>query len=98
MTFTVEFKYDGERAQIHYANEGKDVQIFSRNLESNTGKYPDAIDYIKLAVKDKKSTFIVDAEVVAWDVNKQCILPFQILSTRARKVGGILIIFINLIN
>ncbi|XP_047483404.1 DNA ligase 1-like [Penaeus chinensis] len=82
--FTCEFKYDGERAQIHLKDDGT-INIYSRNQENNTTKYPDVISILRNVLgKDVKSC-IIDAEVVAWDKENQQILPFQVLSTRKRK-------------
>lgn len=82
--FTCEYKYDGERAQIHQIADGS-VKIFSRNLENNTGKYPDVILKIQNAIKKGSGceTFILDCEVVGYQNGK--ILPFQTLMTRGRK-------------
>nr|XP_039255431.1 DNA ligase 1-like [Styela clava] len=82
--FTCEYKYDGERAQIHVLENGK-IEIYSRNQEKNTSKYPDIIARMPQVLKEGIKSCVIDSEAVAWDkVNKQ-ILPFQVLSTRKRK-------------
>ena len=76
--FTCEFKYDGERAQIQCSDSG-DISIFSRNQENNTSKYPDIISRIGNCLAEDTKSFMLDCEVVAWDVEKEQILPFQVL-------------------
>ncbi|XP_061695754.1 DNA ligase 1 isoform X2 [Syngnathoides biaculeatus] len=82
--FTCEYKYDGERAQIHILESGE-VQIFSRNQEDNTSKYPDIISRIPKVKKDSVVSCVLDSEAVAWDREKKQIQPFQVLTTRKRK-------------
>ncbi|XP_076917532.1 DNA ligase 1-like [Bidens hawaiensis] len=82
--FTCEYKYDGERAQIHYLEDGT-VQIYSRNAERHTEKFPDVVVAASRVKKPNVTSFVLDCELVAYDRKKQKILPFQILSTRARK-------------
>ncbi|KAI9330379.1 putative CDC9-DNA ligase I [Zopfochytrium polystomum] len=82
--FTCEFKYDGERAQVHMLEDGT-VTIFSRNSENLSNKYPDIVALVPKVVTSTVKSFVLDCEAVAWDVKKKCILPFQILSTRKRK-------------
>lgn len=85
LKFTCEWKYDGERAQIHVDNNGN-ITIYSRNQENNTSKYPDIIKRLNNVLnRDKVKSCILDCESVAWDDEKKQILPFQILSTRKRK-------------
>eukprot|EP00917_Polyrhabdina_sp_WS-2016_P015546 GHVP01033811.1.p1 GENE.GHVP01033811.1~~GHVP01033811.1.p1 ORF type:complete len:596 (+),score=129.06 GHVP01033811.1:973-2760(+) len=82
--FTCEYKYDGERCQVHKMKDGT-IRIFSRNMENSTEKFPDVVNICKEILKEDVEEIILDAEVVAWDRNEQKILPFQILSTRRKK-------------
>lgn len=82
--FTCEFKYDGLRGQLHYKNG--DVQLFSRNLENMTQIYPDVLKLLKEKIDPTKVTsFIADSEIVAYDVQNNRILPFQVLMGRKKK-------------
>jgi DNA ligase-1 len=60
-------------------------QIYSRNSEDNTGKYPDIAALFPKALSPGTKSIVIDAEAVAYDPATKKVLPFQILSTRARK-------------
>jgi DNA ligase-1 len=100
--FTCEYKYDGERAQIHYVAHdsmeemataapaaGKSDRgvsnIFSRNSEDLSKKYPDILAKLPTWVKQGTKSFVLDCETVAWDMVEKKVLPFQQLMTRKRK-------------
>ncbi|CCE63091.1 hypothetical protein TPHA_0D04570 [Tetrapisispora phaffii CBS 4417] len=95
--FISEYKYDGERAQVHLL-EGGEMRIYSRNGENMTERYPeldvkDFLCVVKAITNDQEGEnaiqpvkdIILDCEVVAWDVEQKKILPFQVLTTRKRK-------------
>ncbi len=82
IAFTCEWKYDGERAQIHRLENGKTF-IYSRNSENMSAKYPDVME--RLSKITSATSFVLDCEAVAFDSETQRILPFQVLSTRKRK-------------
>lgn len=88
--FTCEYKYDGERAQVHLLESGE-VRVYSRNSEDMSERYPDLLaitkDFVRVtdATKDGPKSMILDCEAVAWDRETKKILPFQVLSTRKRK-------------
>ncbi|KAK0532786.1 ATP-dependent DNA ligase Cdc17 [Tilletia horrida] len=92
--FTCEYKYDGERAQVHYLEDGT-LAVFSRNSENMSVKYPDLVQQIPRCIKEGVKSFVLDAEAVAWKAPEMDaegnvtqpgkLLPFQELSKRKRK-------------
>lgn len=101
--FTCEYKYDGERAQIHFVSHDSDMDfattvaptagksdrgvsnIFSRNSEDLSKKYPDILSKLPTWIKKGTKSFVLDCETVAWDIEKKHVLPFQQLMTRKKK-------------
>ena len=82
--FSCEFKYDGQRAQVHCDERGK-VSIFSRHLEVMTEKYPDLVALVPQIRGEGVSSFIIEGEVVAIDHDSGELRTFQTLTNRARK-------------
>ncbi|TGJ84562.1 hypothetical protein E0Z10_g4210 [Xylaria hypoxylon] len=91
--FACEFKYDGQRAQVHCDEHGK-VSIFSRHLEVMTDKYPDLVVLVPQIRGEGVGSFIMEGEVVAVDQSTGELKNFQTLTNRARKdvaIGSITI-------
>ncbi|KAF3646928.1 putative histone chaperone ASF1B-like [Capsicum annuum] len=89
--FTCEYKYDGQRAQIHKLADGS-VRVFSRNGDETTSRFPDLVNIITESCGPRGVTFILDAEVVAIDrQNGSKLMSFQELSSRERGSKGSII-------
>ncbi|OAX84245.1 hypothetical protein ACJ72_01385 [Emergomyces africanus] len=86
--FTCEYKYDGQRAQVHCDSSGT-VSIFSRHLELMTDKYPDLVALIPKIRGEGVSSFILEGEIVAVNQTTGELLAFQTLTNRAKKNVGI---------
>ncbi|KAJ3558816.1 hypothetical protein NM688_g696 [Phlebia brevispora] len=82
--FTCEYKYDGERAQVHKLEDGT-IGVFSRNSEDMSKKYPDLMEQLPRCVKETAKSFVFDSEAVAIDKATGKLMPFQELSRRKRK-------------
>ncbi|KAL8726917.1 MAG: hypothetical protein Q9166_006406 [cf. Caloplaca sp. 2 TL-2023] len=82
--FSCEYKYDGQRAQVHCDENGK-VSIFSRHLEVMTDKYPDLVALVPTIRGEGVSSFILEGEVVAIDRELGELKAFQTLTNRAKK-------------
>ncbi len=79
----IQYKYDGFRVQIH--KDGKNVRLFSRNLEETTHFMPDIIAGVLKQVKAHSAIF--DSEALAYNPESEEFLPFQETTKRRRKHG-----------
>jgi len=77
----IEYKYDGLRLQVH--KKGRQVWLYSRNLEEMTNMFPD----IKAAVLKQVTAdeVIFEGEVVAYNPQSHVFMPFQETMQRKRK-------------
>ena len=78
--FLMDVKLDGERMLAHI--DGGEIFLFSRNGMNHTDCYAPLAKIIKMSVNI--SSCILDGEVVAWDNEKECFLPFG----SNRRVGS----------
>ncbi len=76
-----EYKYDGERMQIH--KSGEQVWIFSRRQENITYQYPDVVEIVNKHIKANEA--ILECEAIPLDPETGEALPFQELMHRKRK-------------
>ena len=74
----LEYKYDGLRVQAHVSP--KKIELFSRHLENITVQFPEIVDGLRAAVRDR--AVIVEGEAVPVDPNTGEFLPFQEVSRR----------------
>ena len=61
--------------------------IYSRNAENLSSAYPDVIANVINQVDNKKDigNFILDSELIPYDLEQDKILPFSVLCNRSRK-------------
>jgi DNA ligase-1 len=76
-----QYKYDGFRTQIH--KDGRQVFIFSRNLEDMSHMFPELIEGTLKQVRAERA--ILDAEALAYNATSEEFLPFQETTRRRRK-------------
>jgi len=67
--------------QIH--NDGKEIKLFTRNMEDVTKQFPDVVANVKENVKAKN--YIIDCEAVGYSPKTRKYLPFQSISQRIRR-------------
>ena len=77
----LEYKYDGFRVHIHKKDD--EIKLFTRRFEDVTKQFPDVVECVKRLVHAE--SFILDSEVVGYDVNTKKYLPFQRISQRIKR-------------
>jgi DNA ligase-1 len=79
-----EVKYDGVRLQIHIKDEPRQVKLYSRRLNDDTGSMPDVVEALSAAWRGGDA--IIEGEAVAYTASLKKKLPFQaVLMRRGRE-------------
>lgn len=86
-----DYKYDGERTQIHYFNQfqqEKRMSMFSRNFDRQNNKFWHFEQLFTSMVSDKKTPdFILDGELVYIDSKTGSMLPFQEIDRKLQQTS-----------
>jgi len=75
----VEYKFDGFRVNVHKL--GHKIELYTRRLEKVTQQFPDVVKLFE----SYKDDFILDGEIIGYDVKTKKYLAFQQISTRIRR-------------
>ena len=78
---SINYKYDGMRAQIH-VKDGE-VTVFTRRLDDVTEQFPDVVEAVEENIESENC--ILDTEVVGYDPEDGGMIPFQKLSKRIKR-------------
>jgi len=78
---SIDYKYDGMRAQIH-VKEGE-VKVFTRRLDDVTEQFPDVVESVEENIES--ANCIIDTEIVGYDPEDGGMIPFQKLSKRIKR-------------
>ncbi|MFH0868957.1 MAG: ATP-dependent DNA ligase [archaeon] len=81
----LQYKYDGMRTLLH--KKGDKVWVFTRRLENVTKAFPEIAEFAKKALKARE--IIVDSESIGLDPKTGKPIPFQLLSTRIKRIYDI---------
>lgn len=79
---SVEPKFDGLRAQIHFDRQSNTVKVFTRNLKEISAMFPEVMEIFNLTAADDG---ILDAEAIG--VQEDEFADFQTTMKRRRKHG-----------
>jgi DNA ligase-1 len=86
---SLEYKYDGMRIQAHI-RVGKEVRLYSRQLENVTEQFPDVKAAILAAFNSRDfEEAIIDSEAVPFNPETGEFLPFQEVSHRRGRKHGV---------
>jgi DNA ligase-1 len=80
LPFVVEQKYDGFRVQLH--KKGKEVHLYTRNIEDVTAQFPDVVEQVLSSVKADE--VVLDGEVLGL-AKDGSFVPFQQISQRIKR-------------